>query len=255
MTISPATRQAGRPWPTHEQTLLLRAALGTGDEAAQAYAAWRVIVDIGTIDDGSFLLYTNLNRQGLAQSDPELGRLKGLYRHSWYRNRVTFAQLAKALTILHAAGIETMVLKGVALSLLYYRDAGARSMADCDLLVRPAQALAAFRLLEGAGWRADYQVTPRTIATFYEVGFNGANQVALDFHWFPFWGNQASGDDRAFWEGAVPLTIDGVTTLAPGPTELLLHICIHGARWNMTPPFRWIADAVTLLRNAGAEIA
>jgi hypothetical protein len=45
-----------------------------------------------------------------------------------------------------------------------------------------------------------------------------------------------------------------VATRALNPTDQLLHVCVHGAEWNPTPSFRWVADAVTIVNTAQPEI-
>jgi hypothetical protein len=139
----PAARP-GRVWPTREQALLLRAALGDGDEAQVAWEAWRAATDFDRLDGGSYrllpLLYRNLERLGVGEEGTDLGRLRGIYRRTWYKNRIAIAHLAGLIGHLDAAGIPTMVLKGAALTTLYYRDHGGRAMEDCDLLVPVARA-------------------------------------------------------------------------------------------------------------------
>jgi hypothetical protein len=55
---------------------------------------------------------------------------------------------------LQRAGIEVLVLKGLALSLLFYGDLSVRPMGDVDLLVRSEQARDAVHHLEQAGYRS-----------------------------------------------------------------------------------------------------
>ena len=129
-------------WPAPDQVLLLRAALEQGDEALAAWRAWRQIVEFDRIDSGSQkllpLVYANLSAMGVKDSIP--GRLKGHYRLAWYKNQMLFRQVAAVLLAFEEAGLEALVLKGVALALQYYQDAGQRPMLDFDILVQPAQA-------------------------------------------------------------------------------------------------------------------
>ena len=57
--------------------------------------------------------------------------------------------------------------------------------------------------------------------------------------------------DRDFWEAAEPFALQGQATRALCPVDRLLHVCTHGLRWNGTPNFHWISDAVLLLRAEG----
>jgi glycosyltransferase involved in cell wall biosynthesis len=64
-----------------------------------------------------------------------MGMLRGIYRKAWSKNQTLFHEMAKVVEYLQHAGIKTMLLKGASLSLLYYKNNGARPMADIDLLV------------------------------------------------------------------------------------------------------------------------
>ncbi|HEY8600252.1 MAG TPA: nucleotidyltransferase family protein [Thermomicrobiales bacterium] len=251
-------RRAGRPWPTHEQALLLRAALGTGAAASSAYAEWRALVDIDTIDGGSFrllpLLYRNLERQGLAGVDPSVARLKGVYRLSWVRNRTALARVQGLLGLLAEAGIEAQLLKGTALILGHYRDYGVRWMEDCDIFVRPAQAIRAMQIFREAGWGADIASPERILPAIHAANFSNAAGDAVDLHWRPLWECCSPADDGLYWEAPVAVPFGEGTALIPDPARLLLYTCVHGVRWHPTPPFHWIADAFTLVQDTAETI-
>jgi hypothetical protein len=46
----------------------------------------------------------------------------------------------------------------------------------------------------------------------------------------------------------------GVPTRALSPAHQLLHVVAHGARWNLIPPIRWLADAAVIQRSSGASL-
>ncbi|HEX8291585.1 MAG TPA: nucleotidyltransferase family protein, partial [Pyrinomonadaceae bacterium] len=111
-------------WPDPGQELLLRAALLRGDDALRAWRQWKRGNDVNEIDTGSYrllpLLYANLREA--ACEDELTGLLKGVYRNAWYKNQLLFHHAAAVLSFLRRAGVETIVLKGIALTRLYYRD-------------------------------------------------------------------------------------------------------------------------------------
>src|SRR5439155_716431 len=72
-------------------------------------------------------------------------------------NQTLFHEAARLLQGLREAGIRTMVLKGLPLALLYYRDRGARPMSDVDVLVPVHQTALAIDCLARMGWRASSQ--------------------------------------------------------------------------------------------------
>jgi hypothetical protein len=46
------------------------------------------------------------------------------------------------------------------------------------------------------------------------------------------------------------MNLNGVPALSLAPADELFHACVHGVRWNRMPPVRWIADAMTIIREA-----
>ncbi len=241
---------------TRRQELLLRAAVAKGPAALAAWQAWSRAVDIETdLDHGSFrllpLLYVNLQQMGVV--DPLMGRLKGIYRQAWSKNQTLFHDLAIVVERLQAAGIKTMLLKGAPLSLLYYKNNGARPMADIDLLVPHAQARPAYDLLVAAGWTPTPTLNEGLLNYDHSLHFTNASGRELDLHWCLFHGC-CHGDETDFWATAAPVRMAGVATLAPGPTEMLFHTVVHGMAWNPEPPIRWVADAMTLIQSPDAAI-
>jgi len=243
--------------PTAQQELLLRAALLKGSEAVDAWKEWKSGIDIESLDPASHrmlpLLYRNLHIHGI--KDSLIGKYKGVYRRTWYKNQVLFHSIASLLRSFAEAGIETMVLKGAALTALNYRDFGLRPMNDFDVLVHTEQALPAIKLLQSLGWEpVEFMPSEKYISVSYSHGFRNNAGQEFDLHWHVLSQSRETNADHDFWEGAITAGIHDVTTRALNPTDQLLHICIHGARWNYTPPFRWVADAMIVLATSPSEI-
>jgi hypothetical protein len=237
---------------TREQELLLRAALLKGGDAIAAWKEWKGIVDLeGDLDNGSFrllpLLYTNLNR--LEVKDPLMGRLKGIYFKTWYKNQRLFFEAGKILNYLRNEGIQTILLKGIPLTILYYRNYGVRPMADVDILVPGSQALSAADALKRAGWTQTAD-EPLDIPMRYRHAqqFVSESGTELDLHWTLMTESARVVSDADFWSKAVPIKIHDVPSYALDPTDMLFHVIIHGVKWNPEPPIRWIADAITIIQ-------
>ena len=227
--------------------------------ALDAWAAWRG-QDIEKLDYASYrllpLLYRNLREQGVTESVLEL--YKGVYRKTWYKNQLVFHRIGGVLEELQTAGIQTMLLKGAALSVLCYASPGLRPMEDFDVLVPTGQVNEAIRVLEQLGWNAQRPwpglVTAGYLCTRHAHNFRDAENQALDLHWHVLHECRAPGADDDFWAGAVPMMLHGVPTRALNPADQLLHCCVHGSTWNALSPMRWAADAVMLLRKPYAPL-
>lgn len=253
----------GGCWPTRQQELLLQAALLQGNRSLNAWHLWKNTTDIeiDKLDFSSFRLlpqvYRNLCNQGL-NDDPLIEKLKGIYRLHWYKNQRLFHHMASLLGSFHAVGIKTMILKGAALSLQYYRDYGLCGMGDFDVLVPTRKVLEAITLLKDLGWTtrgialADLTEDYRFVR--HSQPFKDSSDCELDLHWHLLPGCPSTDADDDFWEGATEIKINNVSTYALNHTDQLLHVCIHGAVWNDTPHLRWVVDAMAILKVVESEI-
>jgi Uncharacterised nucleotidyltransferase len=248
------SRRVRRPawYPSERNELLLRAALGEGDSAV---SAWEEFSEQAgpEYEDVPGLQLMPLAWRNLSEIDPglqDLDLLRGAYRFVWVKNQVLLDFGARVLENLHGVGIETMVLKGAALSLLYYRDLGVRLMADFDVLVPRRSAPYAIALM-----RERYQPDPEVpdpaqrIETHHGTPFIDGPDRNVDLHWYSLW--QSSPDDD-LWRAAVPIEVAGIRSKALCPADQLVHLCAHGAIWQREPILRWIPDAIAVIDSGAA---
>jgi hypothetical protein len=237
------------------QELLLRAALGTGDDAPTAWREWRRQTDVERLDGASQrllpLLFRNLERLG--ERHPDLARYRSVHRQVWYRNQVMLGELASMLRRLHEHEIPTLVLKGAALIPLYYRDVGVRPMNDFDILVPAQRAHDALDAMAGSGWTTTFPTVASRVLLTHSVLFERGLED-FDLHWHVMEECCLPEADDAFWRDAVPVRYQDVDTLALAPGDQLVHVLVHGLRWAEAPPLRWVADAVTVLSRAGDRV-
>lgn len=248
-------------WPTAEQRLLLRAALLEGASAVAAWREWRQRVDLDGIDEASGRLLPQLarNLSLLGVEDPILPRLRGVRRRVWTQNTERLIETASLVRMLEEAGVATMVLKGAALATLYYPDRGLRPMTDTDVLVptrqaRPVMALLMERGWTPEGWIPEARRPELTLGVHHAHEFRHPSGQSLDLHWHVLWECGALDADDDFWAAAVPLDLRGTLTRTLCPTDQLLHVCVHGARWSGAPSLRWAADAHMILQRQGISI-
>ena len=104
-------------------------------------------------------------------------------------------------------------------------------------------------------WIPELESPESQIVVSHGIPFtNPATDQAIDLHWHVIHECRQPNADDKFWEGAVALKINEVTTCALSPADQLLHIFAHGIKWNPVPPFRWIADAMTVVRSSHSVI-
>ena len=250
-------RPLGTAWPNAEQGRVLQAIFAPPPDALAAFHAWRDNVDLeGDVDGGVFrllpLLYLRLSAMGV--DDPLMRRLKGVYRRAWSDTHALFHATAPALQALHAAGIETLLLKGAPMVLLCYRQHGARPMADLDIAVRQRDLDAALHALAAAGWIPDAPIGEAERRFRHARTFRGPTGQEIDLHWHMLFESGSDAADAPFWANREPLAFQGIPTTALAPSLELVHVLAHGLRPNRESPIRWVADALTLLRAQGATV-
>jgi hypothetical protein len=246
----------GTCWPSSEQLLLLRATLRRGASAIDAWQRWKPAVDLDGLDAGSIRLlpqlYRTLERAGVR--DPSMSKLKGLYRHTWYGNQLRLRDAAVVIGELHRHGIDAMLLKGAALTLLHYRDPGLRPMDDVDILVRTPDWRSSVEVVIGLGWRPRMPVTPRHAAVSHAMDFVNGPAQRIDLHWHLLPDCCWPRADDEFWGRASAHTLHGIPVFALDATDQLFHTCAHGVKWERVAPIRWIVDAAAILEDPAVQI-
>ena len=249
---SSAQRHTSAAWPTPAQELLLKTALSRGQEAADAWSAWNRIDDVQTTDPGSQrllpLAYRSLADAGVDKA--ALAKLKGAYRYSWYRNQLLLHSGAGVLRELARSGFETIILKGPALATIYYRDLGARPMADFDVLVRREDVLGAMKVLQDSGWQPSTPQPEIRLAVRHADSFARPDGTEIDLHWNLLW--QVVDDDTLDLrrrDHAERRADQGARRRRSAP-----HVCVHGVRWAPVEPIRWVADSIKVIEAGGAAL-
>jgi hypothetical protein len=240
---------------------LLRAVVLPDDRWREAWIRWRQSADLERLPPGAFrllpLLFHRL-RSGKI-SDPWMGKLQGIYRYTWARNQILLRDAAQAARTLRENGIPVMLLKGAAMILSQYRDAGLCPSVDVDILVPDTDIRAAVRSLRGAGFSATGRYEGDLPERFIRIGFShpfrSPQGNEIDLHWHLLYFRSFAGADESFWRHAVRREFSGLPVFLPSPTDMLLHTCLHGLYWSDTSNLRWVADASRLVQTGSIDWA
>ncbi len=242
---------------------LLRAALLEGPAAAEAATSWRSQLRDGQAKPGFPglesayrrllpLVYWNVKTCVSPQLRDEL-RL--VHHEYWAENLRRFQRLQELLPWFEAIGVPTLVLKGMALSVLHYRNMALRPMSDIDILVPEDRAPEVVTRLQRDGWTSVYYPPSASKGRYlyrhrHAIPLTHPHYGDLDLHWHALCDATFRGADRCFWSDSVPLAVNTIQTRALNPTDQLIHACVHGFRASRLPPLRWIADAMIILRTS-----
>jgi hypothetical protein len=237
-------------WPTHDEELLLRAALLDGEEARDSWLRWRRIERSPALDPATTrllpLVAHNLASSGL--DDPLLARGRRAQSLVWGRNQALLRAAAPVIEGLEQQGIPVLLLKGAALASAYGSFA-LRPMNDVDLLVPTADAGRARAICTAAGFSASYWLPASCLPLVHAMGYRDAGGRELDLHWHALWECCQPDADADLWRRAVPLRVGGREVLGLAPSDQALHVVAHGLRWSAPPSVHWLADLVLVLRG------
>ena len=259
-------------WSDATQVLAVRAATADHDEAVAAWRELTTSVDLADLWDAEVYRLLALVWRHLGESvgAEHIERLKGIYRKSWVQNQHHLRHASELVGRLADQDIDSLLLKGLPLSLLYYDDLAARPMGDVDLLVPPDRAEPAWRLLEGLGYET-ISVRSRHPSRWEQEGdddwyrrlrhargFRRGPLDVIDLHTTISLDFVAAdpgvADTTALWADARPLDLRGTAARTLSPAHHLFHAIVHGLGASEEAELRWVPDALTILAVAGDDI-
>ncbi|HYC00516.1 MAG TPA: nucleotidyltransferase family protein [Candidatus Limnocylindrales bacterium] len=246
-------------WPTPAQQDLLLAALA---EPARALPAWQRCREHArsTREVGELrllpLIDVNLRRAGVAEED--LAYARAQRRKATVANEILFRGLAPVVAALRERGIETILLKGVALSLRHYEQPGVRPMGDVDVLVSPRNAEQAVATLLELGFAPKTPLSARRIELIHAEDFADARGRHIDLHWRLYpqrreeIGGNGTGDE--LWSRSRPVELCGVPARVMSAADELLHVIVHGLHWSPQATLRWASDAAAIAKSTSEAV-
>jgi Uncharacterised nucleotidyltransferase len=247
----PSPRFTGSFWPSPIQERLLRTALA-GPPAGQW--AWRELApgfELQTLEPGTVSVLPLVYRAVSAGSpeDPLLSRLKGIYRNTWVKNNLLAERLAEVVQAFDAAGIEHLLIAGLAAAVRYYPEPGLRPTPTLDLLVASDALISASRVLGRLGWSSS---GPAALGAAPLIAFGNAHGQTCLLRITPAVDLQLPVDElRAV---STPVQIGRATVNALAPDHELLVACVAGQRRKPVRSVQWLVDVAQILTTAGAEL-
>ena len=164
------------------------------------------------------------------------GQLHDRYLQQAARSTAGVVELDRVVYGLESSGIAVLPLRGPLFAEWVYRDACARQSADLDLLVRPHQAAAAMKFLEGAGYAPQMLLDERQTAAYIRFQTEraflpGEGRVAVDLHWRALPSHlEFSPHDDLLWARMERVELSGRQRWMISPEDTILHLAAHGLK-------------------------
>ncbi len=200
-----------------------------------------------------------LDDAGAAAAPGVAEAVEAAYRANARRALRQSALLLKLITELEDGGVPVIPFKGPMWGEWLYGDVAMRSWNDLDVVVRKADVLDVRSVLERRGF-VDYndEYDPRTLVHADrgegQLHFlDDRRKLILDLHWQIGVGQGAGAlDGGALLARSVERTLLGHTVRAPSDADLLLILCVHGARhrWDTVEQLLGLA---TFVRDSGPD--
>lgn len=221
---------------------------------ARSPLEWETVIEIADHHGVLPLLYWNLNRSCPNDVPASiLADLRERFRLNAQRNLMLTQELLAVLKLFRNNNIPAIPFKGPMLARMAYGDIALRQIADVDVLVRKSELSAARNVL----LEHEYLYV-HTMDRIQEKIFIQSNcaltlarenpRVVLDLHWeltpkyfyLPF-------DLNAMQARLQPVVLGGVSVQTFCAEDLLLILCVHGAR-HVWERLDWLVSVAELVR-------
>jgi hypothetical protein len=199
------------------------------------------------------LLYRNL-KSTCPNAVPEavLGQLRQYFLANAARNLFLTEELLELLHLFEAHGIPAIPYKGPVLAASIYGDLTLRQVSDLDILIRKEDMLEARDLLVPLGYRPQFELTHAQAAAYQRSQYEfllirNKGRLTVELKWeivdrffsFPM-------DYECLWGRLKPISLDGKQVLTFSPEDLLLILCVHGAK-HLWTNLIWVCDVAELV--------
>jgi len=256
------TSPSARRTPSEFALLLLCARLRTDafaktqiEALLQEHIDWDSLITAAHKHRVLPLVYLTL--RGMAGiPDVAMSRLRNAVQANVRRNLFLTSELLRVIELFRKNGIPSIPYKGPAVASLVYGDVSLRQFADLDVIVPSNSVVLAKALLVERGYRAEKPLSDDELAAFVATEkditlLHDSLGINLEIHWGVVSDSDPIHVDPAFlWENLRTHTIAGRPVQTLRLEDLLLILCIHGAkhRWERLV---WLCDVAEIVRTPG----
>jgi len=233
-------------WPSESQVLLARAAASDDGAAVDAWREWRRRSALDSIDFGSFALLPSVYQrlQQVGHDDPDMPRIRGIYKQSWLRNSLLLRGFGEFTKNMDESGVPFLAIKGVPLLLRAYGDIGARALVDFDAAVQWPDFERSVAVLHRHGWAGGTTRTMPERLWRYQHAHTLYRDptVGVDLHHRIITHEIIESFEAEIHDRAVDDVYRGLSYRTPDPTDTVIAICYHARQGDPQSAGRWLVD-------------
>ncbi|MCC7452355.1 MAG: nucleotidyltransferase family protein [Anaerolineae bacterium] len=181
-----------------------------------------------------------------------LNNLRAQFHQAGLESYRLLDALLAILDLLHANQIAAIPYKGPVLSAMLYGDPTMRACQDIDILVRAGDAPRALALLQQGGYQpVESAIDPAE--NHHQPLAHARTGIVVEMHWDVVsrkHGYTLSTAD--FWQRLQPVVVNGKSVLTFAPDDMLLLLCVHGAKhyWRSA---KWMVDVARLVGTSAID--
>jgi hypothetical protein len=214
---------------------------------------WETIMEQAIAHGTLALLYQSMqNVDTDAVPQAVLDQLRSYFHSNAEHNLRLTHELIKLLELFETHEIQAIPYKGPAVAAALYGSILLRQYSDLDIIVAPEHRDQAKALLFARGYElwtemTDAQKAAHEHETHADTFIHPTSEIAVDLHWTLAQRRFAVAlTPDHLWDHLEPVTLPGKTVSSIPVAELLLILCIHGAKHSWER-LGWLCDIAELI--------
>ena len=253
-----------KSFPNKEEEFFLKMLLSGKNDFPKLWQQWNDRIFFDRLDNATAKLipFLYLRLKELNIGDDEIKQIKGVNKFTWYKNLLLIDSVKKIIPLFNKENIPVILLKGVPLLKNVYKNTGARSLGDVDMLIDPNHVEKAVGIMRANDWayhdQSHFAINrssdPISNKYIKEITFINKQDVRIDLHWrlfmFLFKDNKEHPMSYAeVFNHSLDFDLQGVKCKIPCQEDMIIHIIVHGAEQIFQRTLRWVLDVVSLIRT------
>jgi hypothetical protein len=199
------------------------------------------------------LLFFQLNRVSAEVPPAQLKQLRDRFQSNSALNVILTAEMVSLLNLFESSEIPALPYKGPAIGVGIYGNSALRQFVDLDILAPETEVWKATELLIARGYEAHFTIPARKQSSFIRLSYvrlfkHESKRITVELHWRlapRFFG--APFDTARLWQSTRRIEMQGADVRVPTPEDLLLMLCIHGAK-DCWAKLEWVCSLAELIR-------